>query len=57
MKSFRRRCGEGITTPVGMRGAGMEGEGKTRGDDGGVKKESERVQMTGERKSQHERER
>lgn len=31
MKSFRRHCGEGITTPVGMREAGIEGEGKTRG--------------------------
>lgn len=31
MKSFRRRCGEGITTPLRMRGAGMEGEGKTSG--------------------------
>lgn len=30
MKSFRRCCGEGITTPVGMRGARMEGAGKTR---------------------------
>lgn len=33
MKSFRRHCGEGITTPVGMWGMGMEGERKTRMDD------------------------
>lgn len=31
MKSFRRRCGEGITTPLRMRGAGMEGEGRQVG--------------------------
>lgn len=43
MKSFRRRCGEGITTPVGMREAGTEGEGKDKRDEGEVKNGKERV--------------
>lgn len=42
MKSFRRRSGEGITTPVETRGARMERKDK------GVKGETERGQMTRE---------
>lgn len=48
MKSFRRRRGEGITAPVGMREAGTEAGGGTKREDGGVEKGSERVQMMGE---------
>lgn len=36
MKSFRRRRGEGITAPVGMREAGTEAGGVEKGEDGGV---------------------
>lgn len=43
MKSFRRRRGEGITAPVGMREAGSGSRGKMlKGEDGGVEKESEK---------------
>lgn len=48
MKSFRRHRGEGITTPVGMREAGTEAEGKEERVDGGGRRESERAQMMGE---------
>lgn len=46
MKSFRRRRVEGITTPVGTRGAWMGTEGKDKsGKRGGEGEKTEEIQM------------